>query len=159
MTETDLNMSIDECIANRSPECTGQSIEMSYSYLSWLCPTGSNPICNYKTKEQKLQALEYTKNIVLNNYFAVGILEDFSETLKLFEKIMPQIFTGVTNLYENDVSVKKIVTDTKTLSRGQISEVNRAYLEKNVFAYEVDLYNFVHVKFLKQLEKLVHVLN
>lgn len=153
MTQDQLSMTLDQCISQNLPECT-QNHE--FTYISWLC--GNHPICHYQDNDlaAKAQAVEYTKNIVLHEYFAIGILEDFKETLQLFEKLMPKIFTGVSNLYESDAQVKTIVDQTKTLNRYGISEANRKYLQENLFKYEVDLYNFIHVKFLKQLEKFVH---
>jgi len=39
---------------------------------------------------------------VEHNFFAVGVLEQFDDTLKLFEKMLPRFFTGATEVYHSD---------------------------------------------------------
>lgn len=39
---------------------------------------------------------------VEKNFFVVGVLEQFDDTLHLFEKMLPRFFTGATEVYHSD---------------------------------------------------------
>ena len=40
------------------------------------------------------KAAEVAKHNIINNYYAIGIVEQFDESLDLFEKLLPDFFTG-----------------------------------------------------------------
>ena len=39
---------------------------------------------------------------VEKNFFVVGVLEQFDDTLHLFEKLLPRYFNGATEVYHSD---------------------------------------------------------
>jgi len=150
MTEIELAQSLDDCVLNRQKEC----LQPDFGYFEWLC--GNAEVCKNLSEspslENKARALGYVKNIVLNGYFAIGLLEEFEKTLKLFEKTMPVIFRGASALFSSDRKVQEIVTDTKTINRGSVGLMARSALEREVFGYEMDLFRFIQDKFRKQVQ-------
>ena len=44
------------------------------------------------------RATERAKSIIQNQFYVIGILEEFSTTLKLFEKLLPDYFSGALEL-------------------------------------------------------------
>ena len=155
MTESELSQSIDDCVLSRKKEC----IQPDFGYFEWLC--GNDQVCknladpNKNIYESKSHALSYVKNNVLNGYFVIGLLEEFETTLKLFEQTMPVIFRGVSGLFSSDRKVQEIVSDTKTINRGNVGLIARAALENEVFRYEMDLFRFIQAKFHKQVQALL----
>ena len=98
---------------------------------------------------------QHTKNIILNEYFSIGILEVLKESLQLFEVIMPQIFKNAVAAYDRDLKVLKSSENSKTLVKETISNETREYLEKHQFSYDIDLYRFIEAKFYIQYRLFV----
>ena len=91
---------------------------------------------------------------VLDNYIAVGILEDFNGTLKVFEKLLPQYFKGATEVWQGIVSEES----QKTSTRGKVSLSREAYeVLKERMAFEYDFYNFVYTIY-KNLKVQLNIL-
>ena len=44
---------------------------------------------------------------VEKNFFVVGVLEQFDDTLHLFEKLLPRFFNGATEVYHSDSKLPK----------------------------------------------------
>ena len=44
---------------------------------------------------------------VEKNFFVVGVLEQFDDTLHLFEKLLPRFFNGATEVYHSDSKLYK----------------------------------------------------
>ena len=149
MNETDLKQSLNECVSSKNPLC----IAPNFVYIQWLCG-GDNKLCNFNKFDVsgKRRALEFTKNLILNEYFTIGLLEDLDTSLRLFERIMPDVFGGVVDVFMNDEKVKDTIMSTKTRNRGKVSDEIRVVMEKTVFNYEMDLFNLVQYKFYQQVK-------
>lgn len=98
MTQDQLDMTLDECVAKKHKEC----VEPSFEYMEWLC--GAEELCltrgsNY---QKKMLAVELTKHRVLREYYIVGLLEEFETTLFLFERVLPLYFQGSREVYASD---------------------------------------------------------
>ena len=70
---------------------------------------GNSDLCralqiDQKTKghERWKKAAEAAKINVIKSYFVIGILEQFEDTLTLFEKLMPKYFTGIKTIWKTD---------------------------------------------------------
>ena len=73
-----------------------------WRYVDFFC--GNNNYCTLSDKTSEdlwykgfLQAMH---NVEMN-FFVVGVLEQFEDTLKLFEKMMPRIYTGALEAYHS----------------------------------------------------------
>ena len=97
------DMSINECISSGHPECD----QPIFKYIPYLC--GNTDLCRAlqidergKGHERWKKAAESAKRNVLKSYFVIGILEQFEDTLTLFEKLMPKYFTGIKEIWKTD---------------------------------------------------------
>ena len=48
------------------------------------------------------KAAEAAKRNVMKSYFVIGILEQFEDTLTLFETVMPKYFGGIKDVWKTD---------------------------------------------------------
>ena len=79
-------MSINECISSGHPECD----QPIFKYIPYMC--GNTDLCRAlqidekaKGHERWKKAAEAAKRNVIKSYFVIGILEQFEDTLTLFE--------------------------------------------------------------------------
>ena len=104
--ENDLGQTLDQCVENRSNEC----IEPLQVLVRYFCGTGSD--CGMKSTQltrfgakndwsKVAKAAEIAKNNIINHYYAIGLMEDFQATLALFEKLLPDFFSGAQNAYQS----------------------------------------------------------
>ena len=124
-------------------------------YVTWLC--GYNPLCKQsisKTDANKPAVYSYTKNLIMNDYLVIGVLEEFKKTLSLFEYMMPEIFSGALTTVGSE-KVKSAAAAMKTNKKEGLSNSTRFFLERNQFAYDMDLYSFIRAKFHKQYETFI----
>ena len=54
----------------------------------------------------KRQVLEIVKRRVVNDYFIVGILEQFEDTLQLFETMLPMFYKGAMDAWKSDCKLR-----------------------------------------------------
>ena len=57
---------------------------------------------NSTTLKAKERAFEISKKHILNNYFFIGILEQFEETLLLAEFLLPDFYKNASNIWKSD---------------------------------------------------------
>ena len=50
----------------------------------------------------KEKATIMAKNQAMKVFFAIGVLEQFEDTLNLFEKILPDFYFGVSQIWKSD---------------------------------------------------------
>ena len=93
------------------------------------------------SEHDKEKALELAKNNVAKKFFVVGILEQFDETLLLFEKMLPKVFKGVSELYHSGVIQKKTKASA-SMNLTKMSGETRKFLIYGMLKYEYDLYEF-----------------
>lgn len=132
LTEGQRNMNINDCILRNHSDCMGLKL---WYIIPYFC--GQDPICRLPSVE----GLRRAKMHVLDNYLAVGVLEDFNGTLKVFEKLLPDYFTGASSIWSGIVGSES----SKTSTRGKQTLSREAYeVLKERLAYEYDFYNFVY---------------
>jgi len=89
---------------------------------------------------------------VLQNFYAVGILEQFVDTLKSFEAILPHYYSGVLDIWTSQMLQEKR-NRTKTINRTELSNHSREFLMKGPLKWETDLYIFVRALFNERLRR------
>lgn len=75
----------------------GQSLSFEVRFINFYFDV---IMCLLWFREPGLWALERAKQNVLENYLLVGILEELEDVLLLFERLLPQYFTGVVDIYK-----------------------------------------------------------
>lgn len=94
------------------------------------------------------RAAELAKHNIINNYYAIGIVEQFDASLDLFEKLLPDFFTGAKAAYHSEEVMAKRSSSSTAVKHGFNNET-RAYMEAGPLRYEMDLYNLI-VSIFKQ---------
>lgn len=155
--EADRERSVDECVANKEKECMwavgiiskyfcGTEHEFCNPHLQFKVekgPDGENVRSTDWAKVSK--ATEQSKKNIIKNYYMIGVLEHFDSSLKLFEKMMPTIFTGATEAYHGEY-VQKLMGQTKTKVSKGYSNSSLAIMEQ-VLRYDMDIYNLCKALF------------
>jgi len=77
-------------------------------------------------------------------------MEQFEETLALFEKVLPQFFSGAQAAY-NSQFVRTKRESSKTAHTDGFSNATRTWLENGPLRYEMDLYNLIKSIFITRL--------
>ena len=72
------------------------------------------------------KAYEYAKNLVLNEFFVIGVLERLEDTLALFENLMPKVYEGASDVYRESERVAKAMKGSAAKVKGRHNENSRA---------------------------------
>jgi len=131
MSKVDHAMSIDQCVANKVDLCTSPT-----PYFPYLCGPGTE--CKLYRSES---IYKLTRKRLLDDYFFVGILEHFEETLRVLEKILPQYFDGAVEVWKSE-QIQKKQQLTKTMNRKEMSPATREFYLNGPMKYEAKLYDF-----------------
>merc|ERR1719284_94907 len=91
-----------------------------------------------KTKEK---SLEMAKLNVEKNFYFIGILEEFMDSLRMFELVLPRIYTRVVEALNNDW-VQEVMNKTRTTHKIRMTEESKDYFRKGPLKYEIDLYEY-----------------
>ena len=75
---------------------------------------------------------------LLNDYFLVGILEQFEDSLNLFEKVLPNFFRGARQAEASEYA-KMAMNTTRTRDKKKMSWESREYLSTGPLKYEVKI--------------------
>ena len=102
-----------------------------------------------KPSEASLQRAIYN---IEKHYLLVGVLEDFTTTLKLFERLLPAYFTGSSRLYAQNRDMLLYSGRTK-LKLGASPETMAVLRGTKQIKYEMRLYNYVLDVFYDKVEK------
>ena len=54
------------------------------------------------TEDMKEKATTMAKIQAMRTFFVIGILEQFEDTLKVFETILPSYYSGVLDIWQSD---------------------------------------------------------
>ena len=84
---------------------------------------------------EHLKNWQKAKQRVLNDYFAIGVLEQFEDTLRVFEKLLPRYYRGALDVYHSkskynhlvEISGSFICLDIQT-TRNQTKSLNKQEL-------------------------------
>ncbi|CAG5099159.1 Oidioi.mRNA.OKI2018_I69.XSR.g16304.t1.cds [Oikopleura dioica] len=154
------DQTLDECVANGSEEC----IESLQVMVQYFC--GTDAACGTKegdgmehdagevkrTDWQKTsRATEKAKQNILKDYYMIGVLEHFNETLDLFDKMLPEFFRGARAASQSEQVLSKRES-SKTAHNAGFSNQTRLALEKGLLRYEMDLYNLCKAIFYRRLK-------
>ena len=94
---------IDECVRIKHNQC----LDITWKYIEFFCGNAF-PCQSRGVPETTLrQGLEKAMHNVEKNFFVVGVLEQFDDTLHLFEKLLPRFFNGATEVYHSDSKLPK----------------------------------------------------
>lgn len=74
----------------------------------------------------------------MNDYFVVGILEQFDDSLNLFEKVLPNFFRGARQAEASEYA-KMAMNTTRTRDKKKMSRESRDYLQEGPLKYEVSV--------------------
>ncbi|XP_070561377.1 uronyl 2-sulfotransferase-like [Ptychodera flava] len=128
----DVNQTFDECVVKEREECNTNN---TFRIIPYFC--GQEDICRVPSR----QALERAMLHVVRDYVFVGVLEDFNNTLLVFENVIPQFFAGAMDAYKS-VLEKGDVQSFKSVSRKEPSEVAKTIMRERL-ALEYEFYDFV----------------
>lgn len=148
-TEEDKQRTVDECIKAKSSEC----VSPSYKYVQYIC--GNHPSCrtNDVTEDMKEKATTMAKIQAMRTFFVIGILEQFEDTLKVFETILPSYYSGVLDIWQSDTLQSKR-NSTKTRNRRDLSFEGRKFMMEGPLKWETDLYIFIRAMFNEKMRRL-----
>lgn len=148
-TEEERLMSVDECVLGRHRACTS----VTWKYLEFLC--GNQYPCHSRGVSASTisKGVEKSKYNLLNNFHVVGILEQFDDTLNLFEKMMPRIFKNVQEAWHSD-RVQQKRQGTKSVHQVKMNNASRLYFQTGPLKYEWDLYSFARALFNERMRVL-----
>lgn len=147
-TDDDKMRTIDQCVEQNNPQC----IDITWKYIEFFC--GNTFPCQSRgVPESTLQqGLEKAMHNVEKNFFVVGVLEQFDDTLHLFEKLLPRYFNGATEVYHSDKIAEKRAA-TKTVGAVPMNNVTRHYFAQGPLRYEYQLYAFTRQLFNERLRR------
>ena len=129
---------------------------LSAQFLTWIRPdTLAARFLTAAPDSQKSKFYAEAKTIVLKHYYTIGILERFSDTLKLFEKMLPSIFSNAEFINNHSTRVAVAKRNSKSVNATGISDETRKWLSETHFKYDVDLFEFIKMKFHYQFETFV----
>ena len=84
----------------------------------------------------KRQVLEIVKRRVVKDYFIIGILEQFEDTLALFEIMLPMFYKGATDAWKSDCKYR--IFSLTAQEYGQVGESGLfrvGFLEFNLMSH------------------------
>jgi len=137
---------VDECVANDMPEC----FQPVYKYIQYFC--GNHDECRTPVVNMKQRSNKRAKINVLRKFYVIGVMEQFEDTLEMFEQTLPRFFNGITSLWSTQVA-QKARNSTRTNNRKEISAVNRAKMANHALKWEMDLYMFIRALFNEKLKR------
>ena len=106
-----------------------------------------------KTDLDRAQAVEAAKKRLVHDYHVIGILEQFEDTLELFEKMLPRYYSGAVSVWNSD-SVQNTRDQTKSLNKTELSQEAKDKLRGGILKYEYDLYQFTRALFNARLQHM-----
>lgn len=145
----DKERSFDDCVLEGHPEC----LEPLQVLVRYFCGTDVSE-CGMMAGEghdwtMVAKATERAKRIIAEHFYVVGVLEHFTTSLQLFEKMLPEYFSGALEALQTpDIQKQR---DSSKSSNGEIGNQTRHILETGVLRYEVDIYNLVKSLFYEKL--------
>eukprot|EP00118_Oscarella_pearsei_P018542 m.190338 g.190338 ORF g.190338 m.190338 type:complete len:331 (+) comp39431_c0_seq41:107-1099(+) len=129
-------MTIDECVHTKNVECMPDKL---FYIIPYFC--GQDPGC----LEPNKWALERAKVNVIEKFLVVGLLEEYEETLKVFERLLPRHFKGIFDLYKHQGTLNNM-TDTAT--RKKVMPLHRTQKTlRSRMQLDYEFYHFVRNRF------------
>lgn len=152
LTPNERDRSINDCIMSHYDECTSFSHQ---PYLSYFC--GCDDICknlHSLNPIRRERALELTRVNILREFHIIGILEQFDETLELFERILPEYFNGALRIWKSKKLQDKR-DSTRTRNRTEMSEEARHSITSGTLKHEMDIYLMIKALFNQRVKSVL----
>ena len=121
-----------------------------WNYIEFIC--GNEDECHTRGVTEALvkNAVIKAKHNLANFFFAVGILEQWDDTLHLFDKMMPFIFKDVFKIWQSPLVQQKRKA-TKSNNQVKMNNASRLYFQTGPLRYEYDVYSFARSLFNHRL--------
>ncbi|CAH1230151.1 UST [Branchiostoma lanceolatum] len=144
LTEEERLRSFDACVLEEQVECT----RGLHYIIPFFC--GQRPGC----RDSSRWALERAKDNVLDKFLVVGILEEFNDTLRVLEHLLPTFFKGAMSVWENPPQwVMQLYNTSKTAKKQKPSPFIREKMRRKL-RLEYEFYYFVRDIFHNLKNKL-----
>ena len=101
------------------------------------------------------KALELTRVNILRQFHIIGVLEQFEETLQLFEQILPDYFRGAVNIWKSKRVQEKRET-TRTRNKTEMTEEARHIITTGTLKHEMDIYLMIKALFNHRLKTILN---
>ena len=157
-SETWYNMTFDECVEKKLPECnfpsgSGYLLEKDFrfdsrSQMMFFC--GNTPDCALFNSKK---VLNKAKIVVEEAYSLVGILEDLNSTFQALEAFIPKFFRNARELYEENLHNLTLTHTNKNPYKKPLKGETRAKLERQ-FQVEIEFYEFCQQRLHNQLKSI-----
>ena len=76
---------------------------------------------NSQNPNRREKAVELIRTNILTKFYLIGVLEDFDKMLTLFEKTLPEYFSGASEIW-NSGKIQAKRESTRTRNRTEMSE-------------------------------------
>lgn len=143
-SDEDRDMIIDDCVTQKASQC----VDVPWSWIDFFC--GNGPDCNKINNRDTIVAT--TKTRIQRVYYMIGILEQWDNTLSLFERMMPDIFQNVKQIFQSP-GVQTRLNSTKSVNNVKMNAESREYFQKGPLKEEYDIYVFTRALFNERLRK------
>lgn len=138
--------SLEECIESGHDLCTfipGRHYDLSIPYFC-----GHEPYCRELGNRA---ALARAKQHLTQHYAVVGTLEELNATLAVLEDVLPQFFTGVTQLYYKDLGAPHL---NKNYQRPPGVSPAAAQALRHNLSLEMNFYEFARARLQRQFASI-----
>ena len=127
----DLNRSLDDCVKQAVPECT-DALQVMVKYFCGTSDECNKHSSHGTTKWNKVAiSAEIAKKNILREFFFVGLLEKFDETLEILENVLPGYFDGAREMMKNP-AIEKKRSKSKSKIKAVYSNETRQTLEHGI---------------------------
>ncbi|XP_038059547.1 uronyl 2-sulfotransferase-like [Patiria miniata] len=134
--------SVTDCIVNGHKECITSGI---IYIIPFFC--GQLKKCREPTQ----WALDRAKENVEKHFVAVGILEDMENSFRVFEKVLPQYFTGAVQLLLKPDEKQVLKNGSTTTKFKEKPSEEATTIMKHLMYYEYEFYHFIKDRLEKQM--------
>ncbi|KAJ8044845.1 Heparan sulfate 2-O-sulfotransferase 1 [Holothuria leucospilota] len=140
------NTSFDECVLNEGASCRNPA-----ALVRHFCGYS----CQYHNNTARRKSFNKAIANINRNYLVVGIMEDYLSILKVLENLIPQVFSGIASVYENEK--RTILEIMKTKEKTEVSQQARNKL-KSEMEEDYKLYDILKKRFerLKKKHGILH---
>jgi hypothetical protein len=111
----------------------------------------SSFLLNFALLEENLNS-KYQLRRCNSQATSFEILEQFVDTLQIFQKMLPGYYSGVIDIWNSDFLQAKR-NSTKTMNRKELSLDARKFLILGPLKFETDLYIFIRALFNERLRR------
>ncbi|XP_071854863.1 uronyl 2-sulfotransferase-like isoform X1 [Apostichopus japonicus] len=136
------NETLDECFHNNRADCK----EPFYYELNVRLFCGYDPQCDKNPQYALNKAKEN-----LEKYMVIGLMEEYEDTLKVMEKLMPSMCGGAVKTYRDMLG--QSAQNSKTTFKKKPSKEIETYLKEKL-KYDIEFYEYVKDRFHKLKDQL-----